>query len=49
MFYGNFRTKEKSIATVASLYPGGAYLMIPDTKQSLITNQLYKKGFGGFL
>lgn len=40
--------KRKPMATVVTLYPGEADLVISDTTQMLITNELYKKGFGGF-
>lgn len=40
--------KKKPLATIITLYPGGANLVMSDTTQMLITNQLYKEGFGGF-
>lgn len=40
--------KRKPMATIVTLYPGGADLVVSDTTQMLITNELYKKGFGGF-
>lgn len=40
--------KRKPMATVVTLYPGGADLIVSDTTQMLITNELYKKDFGGF-
>lgn len=40
--------KRKPMATIITLYPGGADLVISDMTQMLITNELYKKGFGGF-
>lgn len=40
--------KRKPMATIITLYPGGADLVVSDMTQMLITNELYKKGFGGF-
>lgn len=40
--------KRKPMATIITLYPGGADLVLSDTTQMLITNELYKKNFGGF-
>lgn len=39
---------KKPLATIITLYPGKADLILSDTTQMLITNQLYTKGFGGF-
>lgn len=39
---------KKPMATVITLYPGKADLIVSDTTQMLVTNQLYTKGFGGF-
>lgn len=40
--------KKKPLATIITLYTGRADLVMSDTTQMLITNQLYKEGFGGF-
>lgn len=43
-----FWNKRKPMATVITLYPGDADLILSDTTQMLVTNELYKKDFGGF-
>lgn len=40
--------KRKPMVTIVTLYPGGADLVVSDMTQMLITNELYKKDFGGF-
>ena len=40
--------KDKPACTIITLFPGSAELVITDTTQMLITNQLYKMGYGSF-
>lgn len=40
--------KDKPTCTIITLYPGSAELVITDTTQMLITNQLYHLGYGAF-
>lgn len=40
--------KQKPMVTIITLYPGSADLVVSDMTQMLITNELYKKNFGGF-
>lgn len=40
--------KDKPTCTIITLFPGSAELVITDTTQMLITNQLYKMGYGSF-
>jgi hypothetical protein len=40
--------KAKPTCTIITLYPGAAELVITDTTQMLITNHLYRLGYGAF-
>ena len=40
--------KDKPTCTIITLFPGSAELVITDTTQMLITNQLYTMGYGSF-
>ena len=40
--------KDKPACTIITLFPGSAELVITDTTQMLITNQLYTMGYGSF-
>lgn len=40
---------KQPIVTVITLYPSSSELVITDTTTMLVTNNVYKLGFGGFL